>query len=131
MAIPLFASFAIAIGVNLARGRAFNCHCFGSVQSERIGWPALARSIALVLAALAVALGASRFGALEQALFGSGGDLPPAVEVLPVALLAAVALDILVLLPETIALREAFANFNLARQPAPARPRQTNGRSAA
>lgn len=109
LATPLFLGFGIAIGVNLLRGRHVDCHCFGSVHSEQIGWPVLLRSIALVLAALVVALGASRFGALEATLFGSSADLPPLGEVIPIVFLAAVIFDILILLPEAIVVQSAFA----------------------
>jgi uncharacterized membrane protein YphA (DoxX/SURF4 family) len=109
LATPLLLSFAVAIGVNLARGRSFNCHCFGSIQSDPIGWPALVRSLALVAVALTVALGASRFGALEWALFGSTAGLPPAAEVVPVVFLAAVVLDILILLPEAASAHLSFS----------------------
>lgn len=109
LATPLFLSFGLAIGVNLARGRDFNCHCFGAVQSEQIGWPALVRSLALAFAALTVALGASRFGAVESALFGTGGvELPPVSEVIPIVLLAFVLFDALLLLPEAIATQLSF-----------------------
>ena len=115
LAAPLFLSFGVAIGVNLARGRRFDCHCFGAVQRDPIGWPALLRSVALVLATIVVAVGTSRFGALEFALFGSRGDLPPAVEVVPVVFLAAVALNVLILLPEALAVRAAFARSHATR----------------
>ena len=115
LAAPLFLSFGIAIGVNLARGRRFDCHCFGAVQRDPIGWPTLLRSIALVTAAIVVAVGASRFGALEFALFGSGDDLPPAIEVVPVVFLAAVAFNVLILLPEALAVRAAFARSHATR----------------
>ncbi len=108
LAMPLFLSFALAIGVNLVRGRHFDCHCFGSVRSERIGWPALLRSTVLVLTAVVVAAGASRFGALDAVLFGSGANLPPASEVIPIVFLAAVVFDVLILLPEAIAFRIIF-----------------------
>ena len=107
LATPLFLSFGLAIGLNLARGRDFNCHCFGAVQSEQIGWPALVRSLALAFAALTVALGASRFGAVESALFGTS-ELPPASEVIPIVLLAFVLFDALLLLPEAIATQLSF-----------------------
>jgi len=110
LAAPLFLSFAFAIGVNLWRGRHFDCHCFGSVQHERIGWPALVRSMALVLGALVVAVGTSRFGALEGALFGSSASLPPVSEVIPIVFLAAVVFDLLILLPEAIALRSTLSS---------------------
>ena len=108
LAAPLFLSFALAIGINLWRGRNFDCHCFGSVQNERIGWPALLRSIALVLAALVVAVGTSRFGALEASLFGSSADLPSPGEVIPVVFLAAVIFNLLILVPEAVAFRAIF-----------------------
>ncbi|MCH8993710.1 MAG: DoxX family membrane protein [Chloroflexi bacterium] len=115
LATPLFLSFGVAIGVNLLRGRYVDCHCFGSVHSEQIGWPALLRSTALVLAALAVALGASRFGALEATLFGASADLPPLGEVIPIVFLAAVIFDILILLPEAIVVQSGFARAYTGR----------------
>jgi len=121
----LFLSFGVAIGVNLARGRSFDCHCFGSVQRDPIGWAALLRSAALVLAAVVVAAGASRFGALDAALLGASG-LPPASEVVPIVFVAAVALDLLVLLPETLSFLDT-----LSRVRSPHRHHgHANGRSA-
>ncbi len=108
LAVPLFLSFALAIGVNLQRGRDFDCHCFGAVQADPIGPTALLRSLILAGGALVVALGASRFGSLEWALFGSSADLPPASEVIPVVLVAGVLFDVLILLPEAAAFRAVF-----------------------
>jgi uncharacterized membrane protein YphA (DoxX/SURF4 family) len=116
LATPLFLSFGLAIGVNLARGRDFDCHCFGSAQRERIGWPSLIRALALALGALAVAAGGSRFGSLELALFGSNGHLPSAGEVIPIVFLAAVVFDALFLLPETLAFRSIFVEARAAGQ---------------
>ena len=106
-AVPVFLSFSIAIGVNMARGRDLDCHCFGSVQSEPIGWPALIRSSALVIASLIVALGASAFGAVDALLLDADG-LPPASEIVPVILLAFVIFDVIILLPEAIATQLSF-----------------------
>ncbi len=108
LAVPLFGSFGIAIGVNILRGRHFDCHCFGSAHSDRIGWPALLRSLALAGAALYVAAGASRFGALDATFFGSTGDLPPVSDVIPTVFAAFVVIDVLFLLPEFAAIRAAF-----------------------
>jgi len=108
IATPLFLTFTLAIGVNLARGRSFDCHCFGAINRDTIGWPALLRSIALAAGALGVAIGASRFGGLEYALFGSSRALPKTAEVAPVVFLAFVVFDVLVLLPELLAVQAAF-----------------------
>jgi len=108
LAIPLFAGFAAAIGTNLVRGRHFDCHCFGSVQSEQIGAPAFLRAAALALAALVVALGASGFGALDGVLFGSNG-LPSTAEVIPIVFIAFVILDVLILLPEVLSFQTTLS----------------------
>ncbi|MCH7699916.1 MAG: DoxX family membrane protein [Chloroflexi bacterium] len=107
VAVPVFLSFSIAIGVNMARGRELDCHCFGSVQSEPIGWPSLIRSSALIIAALIVASGASAFGGVDALLLDPDG-LPPASEIVPVVLLAFVIFDVIILLPEAIATQLSF-----------------------
>jgi uncharacterized membrane protein YphA (DoxX/SURF4 family) len=109
IAVPLFLSFAFAIGVNLQRGREFDCHCFGAVQADPIGATALLRSLIFASIALVVALGASRFGSLEYALFGSSAGLPSPSEVIPVVLIAGVVFDALILLPEAAAFRAIFS----------------------
>ncbi len=43
--------FITAIAVNLARGRAPDCHCFGQLANEAIGWSTIARNAALVAVA--------------------------------------------------------------------------------
>ncbi len=108
LAVPLFLSFAAAISVNLARGRSFDCHCFGSLQNDEIGPAALARALVLALAAFAVAAGASSFGALDALVFGSNG-LPPAGEIAPAVLIAFVIFDALALLPELVTFRAIYA----------------------
>jgi peroxiredoxin len=55
-ALVLLLLFIAGIGVNMARGRAPACHCFGQIHSEPVGWPTLARNVALALAALLVVL---------------------------------------------------------------------------
>jgi len=121
LAVPLFAAFGIAIGVNLARGRHFDCHCFGAAQQDEIGSTAFLRSLILAFAALTVALGASRFGALESALFGSTADLPSSGEIVPVVFLAAVIFDVLILLPEAVVFRSIIRRaFRQPHAPAPA-----------
>jgi methylamine dehydrogenase accessory protein MauD len=50
-ALVLLLLFVAGIGFNLARGRTPECHCFGQLHSEPVGWPTLARNA--VLAAIA------------------------------------------------------------------------------
>lgn len=43
--------FVVAIGVNLARGRTHDCHCFGQLYSRPLGWATLGRNLIFALAA--------------------------------------------------------------------------------
>lgn len=79
-ALALLLAFCVAIATAMARGESPECHCFGQLHSEPIGWKTLARNGVLALAAAVVAVagpGASMLGWL--------GDLE-GVEVLAVAL---------------------------------------------
>ena len=55
-ATGLLTIFIVAIGINLGRGRAPDCHCFGQLHTTRIGWPTLLRNGMLTLASASVAL---------------------------------------------------------------------------
>jgi thiol-disulfide isomerase/thioredoxin len=46
--------FVVAIGINLLRGRAPECHCFGQLYSRPLGWPTLARNLVFAVCALFV-----------------------------------------------------------------------------
>lgn len=50
-ALLVLAIFVAAIGVNLARGRTHDCHCFGQLYSRPLGWPTLLRNLIFGLAA--------------------------------------------------------------------------------
>jgi peroxiredoxin len=50
-ALLMLALFAVAIGVNLARGRTHDCHCFGQLHSRPLGWSTLVRNIIFGLGA--------------------------------------------------------------------------------
>jgi methylamine dehydrogenase accessory protein MauD len=50
-ALLLLLVFIAGIGVNMARGRAPDCRCFGQVHSEPVGWRTLARNGALAVIA--------------------------------------------------------------------------------
>ena len=51
-AVLVLALFIVAIGINLARGNALDCHCFGQIYSRPLGWSTLVRN--LIFAAFAV-----------------------------------------------------------------------------
>jgi peroxiredoxin/uncharacterized membrane protein YphA (DoxX/SURF4 family) len=56
----LLVVFILGITVSLARGRAPDCHCFGQLHSEPVGWNTVARNVALaVVAAVIVSRGRS------------------------------------------------------------------------
>lgn len=76
LAAGLLLIFALAMAVNLARGRTeIDCGCFLGRQKERIGWPLVARNLMLV--------------ALAAPLLVAEGAAPPTVVDLPTIVLAA------------------------------------------
>lgn len=50
-ALGLLGLFIVAIGINLAKGRTHDCHCFGQLHSEPLGWSTLLRNFAFAFAA--------------------------------------------------------------------------------
>ncbi|HET8629558.1 MAG TPA: MauE/DoxX family redox-associated membrane protein [Thermomicrobiales bacterium] len=91
-ALALLLAFCAAIGVNLARGRAPECHCFGQLHSAPAGWPTLARNAALAALAGGV-LWYGRADAGASAVGWAAGLAPREAAVLAVgaALVVAVA----------------------------------------
>jgi protein-disulfide isomerase len=49
--LVLLGVFVVAIGINLARGRTHDCHCFGQLYSRPLGWPTLVRNVVFALGA--------------------------------------------------------------------------------
>lgn len=47
LTLLLLLSFAIALSINIVRGRAVPCHCFGAASTSRIGWHSLVRDVLL------------------------------------------------------------------------------------
>lgn len=76
VAAALLLSFLIGVSANLARGRQIDCHCFGSRDSEPLGWRTLVR-LAVLLTGTALVI-----------VRPSGGLLVPPIEPLPAVLLA-------------------------------------------
>ncbi len=57
-ALALLAAFLMSIGVNLIKGNAPDCHCFGQLYSEPVSWSVFARNAVLaVIAAFIVVQG--------------------------------------------------------------------------
>jgi peroxiredoxin len=57
-AAGLLLIFAVAIGLNVARGNSPDCHCFGKLHSEPVSWSVFVRNIVLAaVAGLIVVLG--------------------------------------------------------------------------
>jgi methylamine dehydrogenase accessory protein MauD len=50
-ALGILGLFVVAIGINLARGRTHDCHCFGQLYSRPLGWPTLMRNLIFALSA--------------------------------------------------------------------------------
>lgn len=50
-ALLLLSVFILAIGINLAKGRTHDCHCFGQLHSEPLGWSTLVRNFIFAFAA--------------------------------------------------------------------------------
>jgi thiol-disulfide isomerase/thioredoxin/uncharacterized membrane protein YphA (DoxX/SURF4 family) len=50
-ALLVLGLFVVAIGINLARGRTHDCHCFGQLYSRPLGWPTLVRNLIFALGA--------------------------------------------------------------------------------
>jgi methylamine dehydrogenase accessory protein MauD len=70
-AVVLLMVFLVGIGVNLARGKRPDCHCFGQLYSEPVGWRTLARNgVLVVLAGLIVSRGPSHPGSSAVAWVG-------------------------------------------------------------
>ena len=50
-ALIVLTVFVVAIGINLARGRTHDCHCFGQLYSRPLSWPTLVRNLIFALGA--------------------------------------------------------------------------------
>jgi uncharacterized membrane protein YphA (DoxX/SURF4 family) len=61
----LLLSFIVAMGINMARGRDLDCHCFGRATTRPIGWRALLQDVVLLGASIAVIVLASEWVAPE------------------------------------------------------------------
>jgi peroxiredoxin/uncharacterized membrane protein YphA (DoxX/SURF4 family) len=88
-ALILLLAFVGGIAYNMARGRAPDCHCFGSIHSEPAGWSTLIRNA--VLAAVAIFVLSSGPDDTGNSLVGWIGDLSTAEVILGVLAIVAIA----------------------------------------
>ena len=64
--------FTGAVAINLARGRAIDCGCYGAGPARTIGWPTLVRNLGLLVMAVVVTAEVPAAFALDSVLgFGS------------------------------------------------------------
>jgi len=59
VAAALLLCFVVGVVISVVRGRSVQCHCFGGISSEPIGWRTVVRNAVLFAAAVVVAVGAS------------------------------------------------------------------------
>ncbi len=70
----LLTSYLIAVSVNMARGRALECNCFGALKRRHIGWGLVIQDSVLLLLALAVSITSSDgLGLASWSLFRLAG----------------------------------------------------------
>lgn len=86
----LLLSFIVAVGINLARGRKLDCHCFGKATRRPIGWRLLLQDAALLCAAIVLAAFTSEWMAPEPWSVFRLSSLVPAGSLVPLLGCAAV-----------------------------------------
>jgi len=112
----LLVLFAIAMALNLIRGRQIDCGCGGPGVQRRIGWHLVGRNAALAAVGFALAAAPPTGGTIEQlpwptheALAAPGGSIPA------IAIAAALALLLTALTTETVRLRRIVGRHPFAR----------------
>jgi len=90
-ALVLLGLFIAAISINLSRGRAPECHCFGQIYSRPLGWRTLVRNIVFAFAAgLVIWQGRQAIQALNLPLSERlGGQYAPFVVLIAIAIVVA------------------------------------------
>lgn len=94
LALVLLAVFVVGVAYNLARGRKFDCHCFGQLTSSEIGTPTLVRNVVLAAIAAFIAISGASTGNVGPSVgevFGDMGAFEWVMLVLGVVVLLALA----------------------------------------
>lgn len=82
----MFASFALAVTINLCRKREMPCYCFGTDTKDNMGWHTLARILLLFLFSIVLLLIPSTTDPLRNWI--SNPSLDGAVEIFPLLTLS-------------------------------------------
>lgn len=98
--------FAVAVAVNLARGRAIDCGCFTGAAPRTIAWGTVARNLALAALAAWVAVAEPRALALDATF--AGGSRVSNGDAVAVAIAALVGLAAAGLVVEAVRVRRAI-----------------------
>lgn len=73
LAVLMLLAFTVAIVVSLLRGNRVDCHCFGQIGAASIGWPTVARNVALLVVAGVALVGAGGLGSVPAVLADYSG----------------------------------------------------------
>lgn len=96
VAAAMLAVFTLNILADLGSGKAEPCHCFGSFSRENAGPITVARDVALLALAVALAWRPVPYLALDALFAAPVASMPSAVNAVPVALLALAAVVVVV-----------------------------------
>jgi Methylamine utilisation protein MauE len=101
--------FSLAVGINLLRGRSFDCGCLGLGAPRKIGWGLVARNVALAACASVAAAVAPSALALDALLPWSTGQSIAARDALALLLTAVAGALAISLFSHAFHLRRATA----------------------
>lgn len=87
VAIALLALFAGIAGFHVLKGDMAECHCFGNMFRERLGWPVAARNLVLMALGLIVLVQTPTAFSLDGAIRGSQAAWPAAEDMIPLMLI--------------------------------------------
>jgi uncharacterized membrane protein YphA (DoxX/SURF4 family) len=114
VAAVAFAGFALAVSINLARGRRIDCGCYSRVSPRRIGWGLVIRN--LVFASLALTLVAAPPKALSlSALWSDQSSALAVADGIAVALVALAAVIALLVTDEALRVHRGIRSLSQGR----------------
>lgn len=112
----LLLAFAGALALNLARGRAPDCGCFGGSVPQRATWLSVARNAALAASAILVSTRPPTSLAVWPAWPPASAPSVPSSDASAVAVFAVSLFLVFLLVSEAFAMREAAKRFVAAEE---------------